>query len=245
MSLASIVRHPRRWRYQRARERLAARFVIGEGIEIGALHSPFPGTARGRIRYVDRLSTSELRAEYPELSHEELVDVEVVDDGETLASLDDASQDFVIASHFLEHCEDPIGTLAAHLRVLRPGGVVVLALPDRLRGVDHERQPTALEHLTDDHAHGPVASRARHYSEWARLVDLPRGNVTPEDVHEHAAVLERRRASIHFHCWTAAEFGAQLRRLIAASALPARIVYERENFHEFLVVIRRVPDSAA
>jgi ubiquinone/menaquinone biosynthesis C-methylase UbiE len=129
---------------------------------------------------------------------EDSIAVDRVDDGERLTTVPDRSQDFVIASHFLEHCEDPVGTLAAHLRVLRPGGA--LALPDR------HRDATTLEHLVADHEQGPEASRAGHYREWARLVDLPLGNIDAAEVEAHAAALEGRGYSIHFHCWTDDEF---------------------------------------
>jgi SAM-dependent methyltransferase len=99
------------------------------------------------VRYVDRLDLAALRRQYPELAREELVEVDVIDDGETLESQPDASADFIIANHFIEHAEDPLGTLASHLRVLRPGGILYLAVPDRRRTFDADRDPTSLEHI--------------------------------------------------------------------------------------------------
>jgi len=209
------------------------------GIEIGALHNPFPVPETARVSYLDRLGTSELRDEYPELAGHPLVEVNVVDDGETLAKLEDASLDFVIASHFLEHCEDPIRALKAHLRVLRPGGVLLLALPDRRRGVDRAREPTSLEHLLADHEQGPVRSRSEHYRNWVRLVDLPLGKVEAGQVEGHAAELEGRGYSLHFHCWTGGEFEAQLRQIIHRFGLPGAVVAQRDNHHEFLLAVRR------
>ena len=227
--------HPRRWLYARNRRRIGGRFLRGDGIEIGALHSPFPVPAGTRVRYLDRFTTAQLREEYPELGGRAFAEVEIVDDGETLATVPDASQDFVVASHVLEHAQDPIGALGNHLRVLRPGGVVVLALPDRRRGVDERRVATPVEHLLADHREGPRRSRAQHYREWAELVDLPLGYVAAADVATHAAQLERSQYSIHFHCWTLAELLAQL----PAFGLPATVAAGRQNLHEFLVVLRR------
>jgi predicted SAM-dependent methyltransferase len=187
------------------------------------------------VRYVDRYTTEQLREEYPELGDEPFAEVEIVDDGETLATVADGSQDFVIASHVLEHTQDPIGTLHRHLEVVRPGGVVLLALPDRRHGIDTRRAPTTLEHVLADHEHGPQRSRSQHYREWAELVDLPLGYVAAEDVAEHAAQLERSQYSIHFHCWTLEEFVAQL----PAYGLAATVAAARGNRHEFLVVLRR------
>jgi SAM-dependent methyltransferase len=167
------------------------------------------------------------------------VDVDRVDDGERLATVPDRSQDFVIASHFLEHCEDPVRTLEAHLRVLRPGGVLLLALPDRRRGVDRHRSATTLEHLVVDHEQGPEASRAGHYREWARLVDLPLGNIGADEVEAHAAALQQRSYSIHFHCWTEDEFRRQVETIIERFRLPARVAGHRTNHHEFLVALER------
>lgn len=225
----------RLWRYNRTRRRIAARCLSGEGIEIGALHRPFPVPDGVGVRYVDRLTTSQLREEYPELGDEPFAEVEIVDDGGTLATLADGSQDFVIAGHVLEHTQDPIGALRAQLRVLRAGGTLLLALPDRRTGIDRHREPTALAHLLADHERGPERSRAQHYSEWAELVDLPLGHVATKDVAAHAAALERRLYDIHFHCWTLAELTAQL----PAFGLPASLAEARQNQHEFLVVLRR------
>jgi SAM-dependent methyltransferase len=239
MRLAGLVRHPRRWRYEQIRRGLAQESIAGHGVEVGALHSPFPVPRTARVQYVDRLDTTQLRAEYPELAEQPLVEVDLVDDGERLTTVPDESQDFVIASHFLEHCEDPVGTLEAHVRVLRPGGVLLLALPDRRHGIDRHRDATTLEHLVADHRQGPEASRAGHYREWARLVDLPLGNIGAAQVEAHAAALQERRYSIHFHCWTGDEFIEQVQTILERFELPARVASHRTNHHEFLVTLQR------
>jgi SAM-dependent methyltransferase len=240
MRVATLVRHPRLWRYEQIRRGVAEESIAGHGIELGALHSPSPVPRSARVEYVDHLGTAELRAEYPELADQPLVEVDRVDDGERLATVADESQDFVIASHFLEHCEDPVGTVEAHLRVLRPGGVLLLALPDRRHGVDRHRPATTLEHLVADHEQGPEVSRAGHYREWARLVDIPLGNITADQLEAHAAALEQRSYSIHFHCWTGDEFREQMDTIIERFRLPARVAGHRSNHHEFLVTLERV-----
>lgn len=232
---------PRQWLYERTRRRIGARFLTGEGVEIGALHSPFPVPAGARVRYLDRLTTAQLREEYPELAGETFAEVEIVDDGGRLTTIADGSQDFVIASHVLDHSPDPIGALRRQLAVLRPGGVLLLALPDRRTGLDELREPTSLQHLLDDRADGGASSRAQHYREWARLVDLPLGNIAAEDTEAHAARLERGQYSIHFHCWTLRELLAQL----PAFELPAEVVAARQNLHEFLVVLKRTRSTGS
>ena len=150
---------PAVFRLQFRRRRLAKRYLKGDGLEIGALHYPLWVPSGVRVRYVDRLGVADLHGHYPELPVHKLVAVDVIDDGEKLSSQPDSSADFIIANHFIEHTEDPLDTLASHLRVLRPGGVIFMAVPDRRRTFDERRAPTPLEHIVKDHVEGAARSR--------------------------------------------------------------------------------------
>ena len=104
------------------REVLASVYLRGSGIEIGALQGPLRVPRAVKVRYVDRMTVADLRKQYPELKYHKLVDVDIIDDGESLSTIGDASQDFVIAIHFLEHCENPIKAVSNFVRVVREGG---------------------------------------------------------------------------------------------------------------------------
>ena len=102
----------------------------GTGDRRPALTDPrCPPTPRSASSTASR--HSELRQEYAELVNLDLVEVDIVDDGETLATIADGSQAFIIANHFLEHCEDPIGTIGTHLRKLQAGRRPLLHGPDK------------------------------------------------------------------------------------------------------------------
>jgi SAM-dependent methyltransferase len=217
------------------RRRLAITYLHGSGLEIGALHCPLWVPAGVTVRYVDRMDIAGLRHQYPELADERLVDVDVIDDGEVLATQADASADFLIANHFIEHTEDPIGTLAAHLRVLRRGGILYLAVPDRRRTFDAGRAPTTLEHLIRDHREGPTGSRAAHQEEWARVVD----RLSEDEVPARVRWLEEHDYSIHFHVWTPAEFRELLEYARDEERLPFTIAELVPNGREFVVILRR------
>lgn len=181
-----------------SRQAVAHEYLNGEGLEIGALSLPLelpPGT---RVKYVDRLTNPELRKHYPELDGVPLVNVDIVDDGETLASIADGSQDFVIANHFLEHCENPVLAVKNMLRVLKGGGITFLALPDKRFTFDRDRPETGLEHLWKDYIDGPGWSRKGHFEEWALKVEDLRG----EEAGKRAAALMETGYSIHFHVFT-------------------------------------------
>lgn len=51
-------------------------------------------------------------------------------DAQLMASVEDASVDFVHSSHCLEHLHDPRAGLLNWVRVVRPGGYLVITIPD-------------------------------------------------------------------------------------------------------------------
>lgn len=185
------------------RRDLAAELLRGAGIEIGALHFPITLPPGVSIRYVDRMTVPELRAHYPELDGQDLVPVDVVDNGEVLSTIESESLDFIVANHFLEHCEDPIGTITSHLAKLRAGGVLFYAVPDKRYTFDFRRPPTPLSHVIADHEDGGERSRRDHYLDWVRLVyPGDQGPPDEESAIAHAAHLDATSYSIHFHVWT-------------------------------------------
>jgi SAM-dependent methyltransferase len=185
-----------------ARTELARHFIRGSGLEIGALYRPLDVPLEASVTYVDRMTVEELRRHYAELADVDFTPVDVLDDGERLTTVPDESQDFVIANHFLEHCEDPIGTISSHIRKLKPGGILFYAVPDKRYTFDFRRPVTPLEHMISDHEQGPQHSRREHYEEWVRLVD----NEAGPGAEDHACELEAAGYSIHMHVWTEAEF---------------------------------------
>lgn len=181
------------------RKYLADQYLTGYGIEIGALHMPLAVPTGVSVKYVDRYTTAVLREKYPELKTCNLVKVDIVDDGEMLDSIVTGTQDFVIANHFLEHCENPVGAVKAFFRVLKNGGILYLAMPDKRFTFDKDRPLTPLEHIKKDYEEGPFQSRANHFREWAELVDKDR------EPDKRARFLMKLNYSIHFHVWTQTE----------------------------------------
>jgi SAM-dependent methyltransferase len=215
---------------------LPGAYLSGDGVEIGALADPLRVPPGARVAYLDRLSVDGLREQYPTLKSLALVPVDIVADGETLQGVADASKDFIIARHFLEHCQDPIGTLENFFRILKPGGVVYFSVPDKRYTFDCERPVTPLAHLFEDHQHGAERSRRAHFEEYVRFTGHP---ATEQQLHQLADDMMARDYSIHFHVWTQHEV------LELLLALRPAIGFDIESFcknrHEIICVLRKNP----
>jgi SAM-dependent methyltransferase len=211
------------------REFLAETFIRGQGIEIGALHMPLRVPRSAKVKYVDRFSADDLRKHYPELNDKEIVNVDIVTDGERLDAIEDSTQDFVIANHFIEHCQNPIGAVVNMLRVLKLGGVLYLAIPDKRCSFDADRPSTSLDHLMRDYEEGPDWSRRQHFEEWTRLVNKVQDEQAAE---EEIARNMSMDYSIHYHVWTQAE----MLELIVALRRMANFEVEVSLRHEAEVI---------
>ncbi|MBY0526477.1 MAG: class I SAM-dependent methyltransferase [Gemmataceae bacterium] len=223
------------------RDSLSRQFIRGHGIEIGALNCPLFVPRGVQVTYIDRWDTTTLREQlrdHHDYSRRPLVPVDRVDDGETLATLPTESQDFVIANHFIEHVPDPIRTIRRHLDVLRPEGILFLAVPDRRWTFDRKRQVTSLEHLHRDYEEGPEWSFLDHVREWAELVE----NRTGSDLEARIAALAAQgRPNIHYHVWTLHQLMELLPHLRKRLALGIDIeaVVHNQFMGEAIAVLRR------
>jgi SAM-dependent methyltransferase len=135
-------------------------------------------------------------------------------DSDRLAAIPDVSQDFVIASHVLEHLANPLAMLVDIHRVLRPGGLLVLLVPDRHRTFDRDRAPTPLPHLIDEHRRDVREVDDAHILDFLVgtqeiLGDSQSPVRSPEEFGAEEIGIHRRR-SVHAHVWDVDEFGEVL-----------------------------------
>ncbi|MBD1829408.1 class I SAM-dependent methyltransferase [Microcoleus vaginatus GB1-A2] len=221
--------------FQQVRKDIAFQYLKGEGIEVGALHAPLQVPDSVKVHYVDRMSVSDLRKQYPELATVNLVEADIVDNGETLSSIADNCWDFAIANHMIEHCQNPIGALENFLRVIKPGGLVYMGVPDKRYTFDIDRPLTSLDHLIRDYKEGPEWSRLGHYEEYVRLVDK-----TPEEqVAARMQLLLDIDYSIHFHVWTSETFPEMLAYCQQNLSSSFEIELFQENSGEMIMILRK------
>jgi SAM-dependent methyltransferase len=183
-------------------------FIIGKGIEIGAYHNPWPVQPGVDVTYVDKHPYDkliEMRNNDPWLGPNKPISrVDIVDDGEFLSSIPDASQDFVLSSHQLEHCFSPLTAIKNHLRVLKPGGKIFYVVPDKRFTFDKDRTITSITRLLEVHLLVTLNLEVEIkkikldlYSSYYKIVD----KVPEELLKEKCESSYEQNVDIHFHCW--------------------------------------------
>ena len=180
-----------------AENKVIGRHIRGRGIEIGALWKKFPVPKRATAWYVDRVAPEALRREYSEVAGK-IVAPDVVTDAQALP-FRDGGLDFVIASHVLEHMPFPLSALREWYRVLLPGGVLVLKIPDKRYTFDVWRPRTAIQHLIAEDENPAAFDRRAHFAEWVEyVVGFQRDS---EQWRAETDRLMEMDYSIHYHAW--------------------------------------------
>ena len=118
-----------------------------------------------------------------------------------LGKISNASYDFILSCHSLEHVANPLKALEEWSRVLKPGGKLILVLPDKNHTFDKNRPYTTFDHLLKDYVAGTGESDESHFEEIIScLVPGPHTNANKirEDLSQNAL---RRVAHHHVFDW--------------------------------------------
>ncbi|MBL8032574.1 MAG: class I SAM-dependent methyltransferase [Leptospiraceae bacterium] len=113
------------------------------------------------------------------------------------------SFDFVLSEHTLEHIGNVLRALREWIRVLKPGGHLILFLPHQERTNDRLRERTTLAHLIDDEKREVPDDDTTHVDEW--IANVTRAGGIPEHYRHIAKDELARTGSIHHHVWIAAD----------------------------------------
>lgn len=130
----------------------------GLGLEIGPSYNPIVPKRDGyQVHTIDHAPAEELRKKYATetaVNAALIEDVDFVWDGRPLSELvgGTARYDYVVASHVIEHTPDMLGFLLECQTLLKPDGVLVLAVPDKRRCFDIFRPFSSTGQVMQAHA---------------------------------------------------------------------------------------------
>lgn len=172
-----------------------------------------------KVRYVDIFDTSQLIDNFYEgQAVSDILEPDIVATFEDLTPIAPRSIDFVVACHVIEHTTDPIGAISRAWTKLRPGGSIVLVIPEITRTFDRSRELTSLEHLVKDFR-DEAGRRERdklHFQEfYLKAFETP--------VNAYEGLWQEKWADaypIHYHTWTHDSFMKMVAWMNAEGCLP-------------------------
>jgi SAM-dependent methyltransferase len=143
----------------------------GLGLEIGPSHNPVAPKREGyRVQIVDHLSREQLKEKYRghNVDLENIEEVDFVSKGDDLSRLVGSRKhyDWIIACHVVEHMPDLVGFLNECDELLKDGGALSLAVPDKRYCFDRFRPITGISRIIDSHLSKPKIHSAGSVAEY-------------------------------------------------------------------------------
>ena len=233
---------------QETREQIILRGIdkAAPGLEIGPSHRPIAAKREGfNVRILDHLDASSLRAKYAThgVDIDAIEEVDFVWSGQPLDELVGGERfAWIIASHVIEHVPDLVGFLNACEKILAPGGVLSLAVPDKRYCFDCERENSPLGRVIDV-AHAQLTTHSPGTAaEYFLKVRRKGGQIAWDDRHQgplepvhgledalHAMAKVREGHYFDLHAWV---FTPDSFRQIIHDLRDLRLVGMREqHFH--------------
>lgn len=89
-----------------------------------------------------------------------------------LHGIGDASYDFLLSCHSLEHTANPVKALIEWRRITKPEATFIVILPHYKYTFDRRRSPTPVNHMLEDYQRGTGEDDQTHIPEILELHDL-------------------------------------------------------------------------
>jgi predicted SAM-dependent methyltransferase len=204
----------------RSRKITAALHLHGKGLEYGPLHRTLLPKPSFDVVYADYADRDHLVAHYagnPNVDPELIPDIDIVTGGSPVTQfVAERSLDYVVASHVMEHVPDLLGWLDSNLRILKPGGRLALAVPDKRYCFDIRRQSSTVSEIMaaylEKRTRPSFSQICDHF--WNVCTVLPaecwQGKTTAENaeyIHSREDILQLLKSKLDSpeytdcHCW--------------------------------------------
>jgi len=240
--------------------------AVGKGLEIGPSHNPLMPKAAGfDVEILDYLDAEGLRQKYAKagLDVSAVEEVDFVSDGRPMTDVIGARHryDWIVASHVVEHVPDLVSFLADCEALLKPGGSLVLAVPDKRCCFDVLRPISTVGQVLQAHVDGRTrpspgvifddvayARKRNGHIGWSLHDRSELKEVRP--VEDAWGLFEKARKSdvyIDMHCWVfvPSSFRLIVRALATFGLIGLREISFQVNDGEFFVVLSTSAPLAA
>ncbi|MCC5617187.1 class I SAM-dependent methyltransferase [Nostoc sp. CHAB 5836] len=217
-----------------------------EGLEIGACDLPTVSKGVGKCEFADFRSAEEI-VDLWNLPREAVMPVKYILQRDSKVHLQiDKKFDFVVLCHVIEHIPNVIGYILDLHNLLKPGGLIIIACPDKRITFDASRPSTTIEHLLDDYYNNRNYPSLEHILEFAKAAsdDLRQKSIeSPKEFYRWGCDnFESGLADAHCHVWTDEEFFTQIKYLIDGDIIEGlKIVDKQYNngaYNEFLIALK-------
>lgn len=226
------------------------------GLEISPLFRPATNKDVHNVHYTDYTTTEDNISKHAHYKHPEIVEIDFVwTPGKQLKECvsNGIIYDWAIASHVLEHVPDPIGWMLEVFDVLKTGGILSLALPDRNKCFDRNRSLTDASEwihawLSEDKRPNAkqlydFLSKTTTEDEFGKLLDL--NHYTKDEALNFTLNSHVTGTYFDAHCsvFTGESFSNLILELNDLGVLNAQISEFKEGFDEFYIQLKKVGDT--
>ncbi len=154
--------------------------------------------------HVDRFSTEALKKSYrndPNVPLDQIRQVQVAWNDGSYPFFDDNAFDFVVNSHVLEHVFNPGRQIQEWLRIIKPGGILYMIVPDKNYCFDRRRSVTSVDHLMKEYFDDVKKVTLDHYQDFMINTNGEDGHY--RDISEKSIMAcYQAQSSIHVHTFT-------------------------------------------
>jgi SAM-dependent methyltransferase len=219
------------------------------GLELGAYAAPTLRRGEANMFYCDYLTKAQLLAEANgKVNPEDVPETDFLVTSDKYEGVPDGF-DVVIANHVVEHVGNFIAWFERLHQLLKPGGILFMAVPDRNFGTDRYRQCTPLSHLLTDYYVPGRDQYGVHAIETAIYYDMQYVGqpMRPEERLNARQILgtykAERQIGVHRHVFQSGTFVSQIiNPLIFMGYLDFTLLAFRDstgNNGEFFAVLTR------
>ena len=242
------------------RQQLANKYLIGNGVEFGALHNPLKvDSSQAKVLYADKFSKQKLIRLFPELQKvaTDIVETDIYFDLnkgiKEYCKLPKCAVNFnfYIANHVIEHLINPLRFLDNLHFIMKQGDRLYLALPDKEYTFDKNRAITNWEHLYDEYSNNTSQLSEAHIREFIfNVIPLEHRQEYYSQLRKNyqnwfkRQIIKREQSnrSIHVHVWNQKSFDSFLNKAIKTLKLNFKIlekVDSQANKHEMIYILQK------